>query len=437
MQYVSVVLFVSSVMLACITSSTVDPSPNVTEANLRENSLRLSTNDINRISAVRVLGPNATTDQEERMIPVLTPMMEKLSSFATKIIDYIRGFKWIMKYASVDKFLRCFDPKRTVIKDPFKLAQNFWNELTESTYEAMRFLAESNSGDSRTTKFALVDYLSTRFGETEMTEVLLRAQDSGGKKFMARAAKRLLDEQVRRWLHSKTSLVDVSRYIYRPDSDDLAESRWDLFDDYYFGFIGLFGGAQIFGKTAGELDKAAALLPILAKGKKISGHTSDFAESLQDTLVTQWVLGKKSFQDFLSLLNYRPVQFFEVESRLVVNQFIEEAEIFHGKKIDLYSALRKDYGDVQFFEGILKAQKNKETSTGDCDQAKEWLFGQWELELYNEGDVKRLLEIFRGSFRVSDRQISKATAAEIAREYTAWYKSRRTVTFGPKAVVLE
>ena len=179
------------------------------------------------------------------------------------------------------------------------------------------------------------------------------------------------------------------------------------------------------------------MLPILAKGKKIGGHSSDFAESLEDTLIAQWVLGKKSFRYFLSLLNYRLVQFFEVESRRVANKFIEEAETFRGEKIDLYSALREDYGDVQFFEGIREALKNKETSTEDCDQAKEWLFGQWESMLYDEADMTRLLQNIRVSSRVSDREISKVTAAEIAREYAARYKSRRTETFGPKAVVLE
>ena len=424
MQHASVVLFVSSVMLVCIASSTEEPGPNVTVANL-PGSMRLSTSDINRVPAVQLQGPIATTDQEERILSPLTPLMEKLRFYVVETLGYLKGCYLIELFTSAEGVMKRYHPRTSVEGDTYKLAQDFWDRLTQLDLVALKMIARYYHDDLRTIRYALVKLFSSKYGVSEMTEVLLKAQDSDTT-FRSKFAKQLLSDQLSLWEHGGTSAADVFVQIKRPGSDEVTVPQWRLFFDYVSRLVVPYGHPHTFDTVAKDLAGVDGILPVLAQVKTIHGRPGVFARFVERAIAPDVAKEGDSFQEYLSLLNLRPADFFEVDVRNVVNKILEDKFRSREKEIHLFSALREYYGDVLFFEGILEAQTKKHTGTQDSNQAKEWLFEQWSLEMDNGSDVKRLLQKIRESGPEFGRQLTRKTATKIASQYAAWSKNQPT-----------
>uniref|UniRef100_M4B7I5 RxLR effector candidate protein n=1 Tax=Hyaloperonospora arabidopsidis (strain Emoy2) TaxID=559515 RepID=M4B7I5_HYAAE len=193
-------------MLTYMTDSFADPSSNVAEANSQAE-LRSPAGDSRDTDAPQLLGAHETTHPEERILSMISTVVERVKSFAAKIYGVWRARTWLKKGMSAEAILNQFHAKLPSVEGQNDF-EAFWNNLRQRDLLAlkkfMEVTTEKNSHDAGVMSKAF----SSKYGGAAMTDVLLKAQVSG-KNLRAAVATKILEEQVHGWFREEKSIPQL------------------------------------------------------------------------------------------------------------------------------------------------------------------------------------------------------------------------------------
>ena len=225
-----------------------------------------------------------------------------------------------MSFTGTNGVLDQFHLKTAGSEDSFKVAQDYWDRLSDSDMMALMTYFKLANPREKDFSVPFAFALSRRFGEPEMAEVLVKSfrSDTPFRRGLAIA---LTNGQFTSWHRTGTSPVDVARQLDPWDGKVLTDRRLLMLLGYIYR-VDAEKTHHTLASTFTKLYGGEAILPPIIWGMKMFGFARWAGMTIESEMVEGWIKNKMTVDQVTASLKLGPDQPLTSEANDLLNLFI-------------------------------------------------------------------------------------------------------------------